>query len=71
MRRSLGSLVAGLKSAVTSRVRDLFRDPAFEVWQDGYWDRGIRDEADLERTREYIRNNPAEWEQDPENGRRP
>ncbi len=68
-RRSLGSLVAGFKSAVTSRVREMHHHPTFKVWQDGFWDHGVRDDQDLERIREYIRNNPAKWDEDPENRR--
>jgi REP element-mobilizing transposase RayT len=64
--RSLGSLVAGFKSSVTTKV-NLFRGtPAFPVWQRNYYDHIIRDEADLNRIREYIVNNPLKWELDRE-----
>lgn len=40
--------------------------PAFDrrIWQRNYYDRVIRDERDLERIREYIRQNPAKWDTD-------
>ncbi len=31
------------------------------LWQRGYWDRVIRDEAELGRVRDYILSNPARW----------
>ena len=36
-------------------------------WQRNYYERIIRDENDLERIREYIRNNPSNWPEDEEN----
>ena len=35
-----------------------------KLWQRNYWDHIIRNESELHRIREYIRNNPALWEQD-------
>jgi REP element-mobilizing transposase RayT len=37
------------------------------LWQRNFYDHILRDEADLDRVREYIRNNPLAWEQDQEN----
>jgi REP element-mobilizing transposase RayT len=34
------------------------------LWQRNYWEHVIRDEMELNRIREYIRNNPAQWESD-------
>ena len=43
--------------------------PPFErhLWQRGYHDRIVRDEAELNRIRAYIANNPANWHMDDEN----
>ncbi|MCX7088230.1 MAG: transposase [Methylococcales bacterium] len=37
--------------------------PRFEgkLWQRDYWEHVVRNEADLERLREYIANNPKSW----------
>ncbi len=35
-----------------------------QLWQRNYWEHIIRDESELNRIREYIRNNPAQWETD-------
>ena len=65
--RSLGSLIAGYKSAVTKRINRTRRTPGAPIWQRNYHDRIIRDERELARIRKYIRNNPLRWDMDPEN----
>jgi len=37
------------------------------VWQRNYYEHVIRDEADLNKIREYILNNPLQWALDEEN----
>ncbi len=37
------------------------------AWQKRFWDRIVRDEAELERIRTYILNNPQAWSEDEEN----
>jgi hypothetical protein len=37
------------------------------LWQRNYYEHVIRDEASLDRIREYILNNPAQWAIDREN----
>jgi REP element-mobilizing transposase RayT len=37
------------------------------LWQRNYYDHIVRDDDDLNRIREYIRDNPKNWETDPEN----
>ncbi|HTG34847.1 MAG TPA: transposase [Thermoanaerobaculia bacterium] len=37
------------------------------LWQRDYFDRIIRDQNEIEMIREYIRRNPSQWSQDPEN----
>jgi len=49
------------------RINALRRTPGRPVWQRNYYERIIRDEAELKRIREYIRYNPIEWETDQEN----
>ena len=64
---SLGSFVAGFKSAVTKRINELRGTPGLTVWQRNYYEHIIRDEEELNRVRQYIIDNPTCWEQDPEN----
>lgn len=46
--------------------------PEFQkrLWQRNYYERIIRNERELEQTRQYIRDNPAAWPQDEENPER-
>lgn len=60
---SLGTIVGAYKSAVT-RAIGLARGNPTKVWQKGLHDHVIRNYRDLERHRQYIRNNPARWSED-------
>jgi REP element-mobilizing transposase RayT len=64
---SLASWAAGFKSAVTSRIRELWNRPRAAVWQEDYFEHIIRDEDELFRIHEYILSNPARWKLDREN----
>jgi REP element-mobilizing transposase RayT len=35
-----------------------------QLWQRNYWEHIVRDESELNRIRDYIRNNPLKWEMD-------
>ncbi|MFH1009855.1 MAG: transposase [bacterium] len=64
---SLASVVGSFKSAVSRRINELRGTPGAPVWQRNYYEHVIRDERDLEQVREYILNNPAQWDLDREN----
>lgn len=59
---SLGSIIGQFKSVCTKRIRAV-NDPEFQ-WQSRFHDHIIRNEPELFRIRQYIRNNPAKWERD-------
>jgi len=65
--RSLATLVAGFKSAVTKRINEQRCTPGLPVWQRNYYDHIVRNEDELNRVREYILDNPRKWAEDPEN----
>lgn len=65
--KSLSSLVAGFKSSTTSKIRKMSKDPNLKVWQRGFYEHVIRNEAELNSRREYIMNNPLKWELDRNN----
>jgi len=60
----LGAIVRSYKAAVARRVNRRRRTPGASIWQRGYYERIIRDEADLARIRRYIDENPARWAAD-------
>ncbi len=64
---SLGAVVQNLKSISARQVNHLRGTPGAPVWQNGYYERIIRDERELEAIRRYIVANPAAWEDDREN----
>lgn len=62
--RSVGAVMAGFKSAVTKRINECRQTPGAKLWQRNYWEHIVRNEPELSRIREYIHNNPAQWEMD-------
>jgi len=67
--KSLSSLMAGFKSSATSRINGLRNSPGVPVWQRNYYEHIVRNEDELNRIREYIINNPLQWQFDRENPR--
>jgi REP element-mobilizing transposase RayT len=64
--RSLGSFVAGFKSAATRRVHEaqLCSGP---IWQRNYFEHIVRSEKSLNTIRAYTAGNPNNWSTDREN----
>jgi len=65
--RSLGSFIAGFKSVATKRINETRGTPGIPVWQRNFYERVIRNDRELNAIRQYITDNPANWEQDTEN----
>ena len=63
---SLGAILRSYKSAVTRRININRQTPGIPVWQRNYYEHIVRNEGELDRIREYIRNNPLAWEWDEE-----
>jgi REP element-mobilizing transposase RayT len=53
---SLPTIIGAFKAAVTRRINALRTSGKGEVWQRGYYEHVIRDDASLNRIREYIIN---------------
>ena len=64
---SIPTIIRSYKSAVTYRVNLIRNSGPAQVWQLNYYDHVVRDEAELNRIRQYISNNPLQWEMDREN----
>ena len=65
--RSLGAIVRAFKSAVTKRINLVRETPGAPVWQRNYYERIVRNEQELNATRQYILDNPINWQGDTEN----
>jgi len=66
-RGGLRDLVASFKTTAALAVNKIRRTPGARVWQRSYYHHIIRSEQDLRRVREYIRDNPRKWAEDPDN----
>jgi REP element-mobilizing transposase RayT len=69
---TLGDIVCAFKSLTTREYARGVREsgwPMFEkrLWQRNYYEHVIRNEDELNRIREYVIENPANWDQDEEN----
>ena len=63
--KSLSELVGAFKTTSSKLIR-ISGDRHFR-WQKSFYDHIIRDESSLNRIREYIINNPKQWNTDVEN----
>lgn len=66
---SLGDAVHRFKTMTTKRYADGVKQSGWQpfegrLWQRNYWEHVVRDEMELNRIREYIRNNPGRWDED-------
>jgi len=59
--KNLGSIKRGFKSAVTIKARKI--NPDFG-WQSRYHDHIIRNDDEYQRIKQYIINNPINWDDD-------
>jgi len=64
-RGSLSTIIRSFKSAVTKHIRKN-HNPNF-AWQSQFYDHVIRNETALENIRNYIKENPKNWERDRNN----
>ena len=67
-RVSISQIIKSFKDVTTKQMRS--RYGVHFSWQRSFHDHIIRDEMDLNRVREYIGNNPLQWDEDVENEKR-
>ena len=61
---TLGQIVAYYKYQTTKAINLLRGMPGTKFWQRNYWEHVIRNDAEMDRIREYIETNPARWSDD-------
>ena len=66
-RPGLPEIIRAFKTFSARRINDMRRTPGESVWQRNYYEHIVRGENELNRIREYIANNPLQWEIDREN----
>ena len=64
---SLGAIIQNFKSVSTRMVNKRYFEPGNKIWQRDYYERIIRNERELNDIRQYIRDNPLNWDLDSEN----
>jgi REP element-mobilizing transposase RayT len=62
---SLSAIIRSYKAGVTLKCRDLGLKEA--IWQSRFHDHLLRGDKVISAVRDYIQNNPANWELDREN----
>jgi len=63
-RHGLPEIVRGFKTFSSRRINQYRNTPGQKLWQRNYYEHIIRNDDELNRIREYIINNPLEWEMD-------
>ncbi len=61
---SIPTIIKLFKSTTTEQINIISDTPGVRLWQRNYYEHIIRNESELNRIRQYIINNPANWEQD-------
>ena len=56
--QTLGAIVRGFKGSSAKRINAARNTPGGAVWQRNYYEHIVRSESELNRIRDYIRNNP-------------
>ncbi|HHT9139412.1 MAG TPA: transposase, partial [Candidatus Tripitaka californicus] len=67
--KPLGRLIGAFKTVSTKRFNEIRNASRIPIWQRNYYEHIIRNEDKLNRIREYIINNPLQWQFDRENPR--
>ncbi|MBX0331447.1 transposase [Oscillochloris sp. ZM17-4] len=58
---SIPAIIQSFKSVSTRTINRMCGTPGARVWQEDYYEHIIRDEADMDRIRRYIAENPSRW----------
>ncbi|WP_295619696.1 transposase [Chamaesiphon sp. GL140_3_metabinner_50] len=65
--KSISEIIRGFKTFSAKAINKERGLRGVPVWQRNYYDRIIRDELELARVRQYIINNPQNWDTDKNN----
>ena len=65
--QTIGAIIRGFKSSATKHINIMRNTPGMPVWQRNFYEHAIRHDDELNKIREYVINNPLQWELDEEN----
>jgi REP element-mobilizing transposase RayT len=66
-KNTIPTIIRSYKSAVTKQINILRKSPGFSVWQKNYYEHIIRNDKEYHLIKDYIINNPVNWEFDENN----
>lgn len=66
-RHGLSEIVRQFKTFSARHINDLRGTPGIPLWQRNYYEHIIRNDGELDRIRQYIHDNPANWTEDEDN----
>jgi putative transposase len=69
--KSISEIIRGFKTFSAKGINKKRGLRGVPVWQRNYYDRIIRNELELDRVRQYIINNPRNWDTDKNNQNQP
>ncbi|MDI6761308.1 MAG: hypothetical protein QMD05_10825, partial [Candidatus Brocadiaceae bacterium] len=64
---TIPKIVGYYKMNTAKAINKIRNTPGIPVWQRNYYEHVLRNEDKLNRTREYVLNNPLQWQFDREN----
>ena len=64
---TLSNIIGAFKTTTATRINKLRGHVGMPVWQKSFYDRIVRNDGELQRIQEYIRNNPFKWGEDRDN----
>ena len=65
--KPISEIIRGFKTFSARKINKLLDRKGYPLWQRNYYERIIRSEDELNNVRQYILNNPANWNQDKDN----
>ena len=66
-RHGVPEVIRAFKTFSARSINDIRGTSGVPVWQRGFYDRVMRSEAELNRVRTYIEDNPRKWSEDADN----
>ncbi len=64
---AIGEIIRAFKARCTHALHQIEAAHNTQIWQRNYYEHIIRNEKELSSIREYITNNPLQWDLDAEN----
>lgn len=61
---NVSKIIGRFKMTTAKQINILRGTPGVPVWQRNYYEHIVRDDDALNRIRQYVQNNPAEWQND-------